>query len=161
MGRTPQRPGYAALRRGRVSLADHSYLVTAVTAGRRPVFRDLTAGRLVVRALRRIEPVAPTHCYVIMPDHLHWLLHLRGAMDLASVVQRVKGWSARDIGRVTPRHRPVWQAGFHDHAVRADTDLRGLARYIVANPLRAGLVEHIGDYPLWDAVWVEDGGAGG
>ena len=29
-----------------------------------------------------------------------------------------------------------------------------LARYVVANPLRAGLVEKLGDYPLWDAVWV-------
>jgi hypothetical protein len=29
-----------------------------------------------------------------------------------------------------------------------------LARYIVANPLRAGLVEHLGDYPHWDAVWL-------
>jgi hypothetical protein len=29
-----------------------------------------------------------------------------------------------------------------------------VARYIVANPLRAGLVEHLGDYPLWDAVWL-------
>ena len=26
--------------------------------------------------------------------------------------------------------------------------------YIVANPLRAGIVKHIGDYPLWDAVWI-------
>ncbi|MGB4488330.1 MAG: transposase, partial [Pseudomonas veronii] len=25
---------------------------------------------------------------------------------------------------------------------------------IVANPLRAGLVEHIGQYPLWDAIWL-------
>jgi putative transposase len=25
---------------------------------------------------------------------------------------------------------------------------------VVANPLRAGLVERIGDYPLWDAIWV-------
>jgi hypothetical protein len=24
----------------------------------------------------------------------------------------------------------------------------------VANPLRAGLVERLGDYPLWDAIWV-------
>ncbi|RUQ45382.1 transposase, partial [Corynebacterium pseudodiphtheriticum] len=24
----------------------------------------------------------------------------------------------------------------------------------VANPLRAGLVKRIGDYPLWDAIWI-------
>ncbi len=29
-----------------------------------------------------------------------------------------------------------------------------VARYIIANPLRAGLVGRVGDYPLWDAVWL-------
>jgi hypothetical protein len=28
------------------------------------------------------------------------------------------------------------------------------ARYLVANPLRPGLVERIGDYPYWNAVWL-------
>ncbi|MDN5510133.1 MAG: transposase, partial [Pseudomonas sp.] len=27
-------------------------------------------------------------------------------------------------------------------------------RYIIANPLRAGLVGHVGDYSLWDAAWL-------
>ena len=44
--------------------------------------------------------------------------------------------------------------GLHDHAVRSDEDFRALARYVVANPLRAGLVSQIGDYPLWDAAWL-------
>ncbi|KFN46779.1 hypothetical protein N790_08155 [Arenimonas malthae CC-JY-1] len=26
----------------------------------------------------------------------------------------------------------------------------------MANPLRAGLVADIGDYPFWDAVWLTD-----
>jgi len=29
-----------------------------------------------------------------------------------------------------------------------------VARYIVANPIRAGLVDNIGQYPYWDAVWL-------
>ena len=41
--------------------------------------------------------------------------------------------------------------------VRRDEDLRGLARYIVANPLRAQLVQRIGDYPHWDAMWLDEG----
>ncbi len=41
-----------------------------------------------------------------------------------------------------------------DHALRKDEDLVHLARYVVANPVRAGLVERLGDYPLWDAQWV-------
>ena len=49
----------------------------------------------------------------------------------------------------------VWQPNYHDHAVRQDEDMRKMARYIVANPLTANLVERLGDYSLWDAVWLE------
>ena len=42
----------------------------------------------------------------------------------------------------------------YDHALRADEDVLAAARYIVANPLRAGLVGSIRDYPFWDAVWL-------
>ena len=50
--------------------------------------------------------------------------------------------------------RPVWASAYHDHAIRDDEDLRAVARYIVANPLRAGLVKSVADYPFWDAVWL-------
>jgi hypothetical protein len=29
-----------------------------------------------------------------------------------------------------------------------------LARYVVANPVRAGLVQRVGQYPHWDAIWL-------
>lgn len=29
-----------------------------------------------------------------------------------------------------------------------------IARYIITNPVRAGLVRRVGDYPLWDVVWL-------
>jgi putative transposase len=38
--------------------------------------------------------------------------------------------------------------------LRHEDDLAKLPRYIVANPLRAGLVERVGDYSHWDAVWL-------
>jgi len=32
--------------------------------------------------------------------------------------------------------------------------VQAVARYIVLNPKRAGLVERIGDYSHWDAIWL-------
>jgi hypothetical protein len=49
---------------------------------------------------------------------------------------------------------PVWQSGFHDRALRHDEDLLDAARYIVANPLRAGLVKSLRMYSHWDACWL-------
>lgn len=105
----------------------------------------------MVRQLRTLheEGRAETLCFVVMPDHLHWLVTLREG-KLSEAVQRVKDGSARLIGH------PVWQPNFYDHAVRQDEDLRAIARYVVANPLRAGLVKRLADYPLWDAVWLEE-----
>lgn len=75
-------------------------------------------------------------------------------------MQAVKGSSAfiiqkirRERGEITGK-QSLWQKGFHDHAIRKEENIQQLARYIVANPLRAGLVEKIGDYPLWDAIWL-------
>ena len=88
-------------------------------------------------------------------DHIHWLFSLAEDISLTSVVAGMKRHSARQINDLIEyRGRPVWQRGFHDHALRRDEDVIHVARYIVANPLRAGLVSRIGDYSLWDAAWL-------
>ena len=143
------------LRKGRWSEAGRAYHVTTVVAGRRPIFRDLRLGRVVVREMKRLEDerVVASLAFVVMPDHLHWLFILQDRITLSEVMRRLKGRSAYLLAEET-NHRPFWQRAFHDHAIRSDEDLRVIAGYIVANPLRAGLVNRIADYPLWDAVWV-------
>ena len=94
----------------------------------------------------RIESLA----FVVMPDHLHWLVVLQDGCELAALMHSLKSYSAHKLGG-----GDVWQEGFHDRALRKEEGIREAARYIIMNPLRAGLVEHLGDYPHWDAVWIE------
>ncbi|MFO1311380.1 MAG: hypothetical protein U1F41_04875 [Burkholderiales bacterium] len=61
-----------------------------------------------------------------------------------------KGRTSRSIGG----GGGLWQRGFHDHALRREEDIVDVARYVVANPLRAGLVGRIGDYPFWNCAWL-------
>lgn len=147
---------YDALRRGRVSRPGHVYLVTTVTRQREPAFRDLRLARLVINEMRCAddEGRATTLAFVLMPDHLHWLLQLTGAATLSRTVHRFKGASSRAVNRQRQREISLWQRAFHDHAIRDHRDVRRAARYIVANPLRANLVTDIADYPHWDAIWV-------
>ena len=142
---------YNELRKGRVSQSGVIYHVTTVAQRRIPYFAALDNGRTVVRELMALqaEGRAETLCYVLMPDHLHWLMMLHQG-KLSDAVRLLKGRSAHAIGHA------VWQANYFDHAVRKDEDIRKMARYIVANPLRANLVEEIGDYSLWDAVWLDE-----
>jgi REP element-mobilizing transposase RayT len=145
-----RKPHAHRLRAGRHSQAGHVYLVTAVTRQRRPLFRSLRAARYLIRAMQTEQQLgrAATLAFVVMPDHLHWLVELEGPADLSAVVQAVKSVTAHRVGG------PVWQDGFHDHALRREEDLVKAARYLVANPLRAGLVTRLGDYPHWDAIWL-------
>jgi len=62
-------------------------------------------------------------------------------------------YNAREVNRSNDRSGSVWQPSFHDRAIRTDESLVNTARYVIMNPVRAGLVERIGDYPLWDAIW--------
>ena len=156
-GSVRPRPHSHRLRTGRWSEANRIYLVTTATRSRRPLFHDFALGRIVVTAFRFQEQSgrAKTMAFVVMPDHFHWLLQLEAATRLKRVVHSVKGYSAWAINHASGTVRSsVWQEGFHDHAVRREESLVELARYVIENPLRAGLVEHIGDYPLWDSLWL-------
>jgi REP element-mobilizing transposase RayT len=145
----------ADLRTGRYSETGRIYLLTSVTHGRQPLFADWRVGRLLVNEFRRAQEEGRVQslAWVVMPDHFHWLVELR-AGSLGQLMRQIKGRSAHAILKSAGMHFRVWQKGYHDRAVRREEDLPSIARYIVANPLRAGLVKRIADYPLWDAVWL-------
>lgn len=88
-----------------------------------------------------------------MPDHVHWLVQLPEGLTLGSLMRRLKGRSALALNDGTSGGR-VWAPAYHDRALRREDDVRAAARYLVANPVRAGIVGRVGDYPLWDAVWL-------
>ena len=147
--------GHAGLRLGRRSIAGHVYLVTFVTRDRRPLFSDPVIAHDMARAItdKRLWYRSRLLAWVLMPDHWHGLIEL-GAMETLPVcVQRLKAKTSRSF-RVGRQHDGIWAPGFHDRALRSSDDLRVAVRYVIANPLRAGLVDEIGKYPYWDAVWL-------
>ncbi|MFJ2447940.1 REP-associated tyrosine transposase [Pseudomonas sp. NPDC087626] len=151
----PDSPASHRLRMGRYAEPNRIYLLTTNTLGREPVFADYALGRLVVHQFRKAQSLglANSLAWVVMPDHFHWLVELEKC-SLSSLMRHTKSLTTREVNLSTARHGPLWQQGYHDRALRRDEDLVKMARYVVANPLRAGLVKRLGDYPLWDAIWV-------
>jgi putative transposase len=147
---------YNNLRKGRASLPGHTYLITTVIEDRLPLFNDLFIGRIAVNAMRQLdrEGLCRTLAFVVMPDHVHWLLELGRSHTLSQIVKLFKGRTSAAINERLKRSGSMWQSSFHDHGVRTDESLVELARYVVMNPLRAGLVTRIADYALWDSIWV-------
>ncbi len=150
------RRGSSQLRVGRYSERNRIYHVTSTTLFRRKLFDSLKPARILIGAMRneQLGGHLDSLAFVIMPDHFHWLISLKGDQSLSTCIGRVKSCSARVINKATGRRGRLWQDGFHDRAIRKEEDLVGIARYIIANPLRAGLVGHVSEYPHWDAVWI-------
>ncbi|MDH2017552.1 transposase [Pseudomonas juntendi] len=142
------------LRRGRFSEPGRLYMLTTITQQRKPLFLDFHHARLVVKhcGSQMIFRTAG-HWRVVMPDHLHWLIELK-EVALATLMRKFKSRTAIALRKAGVRHKPIWQPGYHDHALRREENVVHVARYIVANPLRAGLVRSVRDYPHWDAVWL-------
>ena len=152
----PTRPGHRALRRHRIDIPGGIYLITTVTQQRQKLFADFTHASAMARQFLRADLLHGIDLltWVLMPDHVHWLIQLQASTSLSDWVLRMKSGSARYFNHITGHIGPVWTRAFHDHALRKHEDVKTLARYIVANPLRAGLAENIGNYPFWDAVWL-------
>jgi REP element-mobilizing transposase RayT len=151
----PDLPASHRLRVGRYAEPNRIYLLTTNTLDREPIFADFVLGRLVVHQFRRAQDLglANSLAWVVMPDHFHWLVELENC-SLKKLMRETKSLITREVNMSINRKGPLWQQGFHDRALRREEDLVKMARYVVANPLRAGLVEKIGDYPLWDTVWL-------
>lgn len=158
MSNSPSLPGggTSELRKGRFSNQNQIYHISTATAGREQLFVAFQNARTVIQSLRRedIFGNSETLAFVVMPDHLHWLLQLTGDRSLSVCVNTMKSFSARAINKRSGRHGRLWQKGFFDRAIRRDEDLVTIARYIVANPLRAGIVKSVRCYPHWDAAWL-------
>ena len=87
----------------------------------------------------------------LMPDHLHLLLR-PGDEDLIRFLKVFKSWTTRKAWGAGHRG-PLWQPGMWDRTIRGGDDFEVTLRYVVENPLRAGLIDEAEDWP-W--TWVAD-----
>ena len=148
--------GSSKTRVGRLSERNRIYHVVTKTQGNEPLLRPFASARIVIDMLRQQQDqhFATTLAFVVMPDHLHWLLQLTGERSLSVCVNTLKSGSSRRINAAICRSGNLWQKGFFDHALRVEEDIPAIARYIIANPVRARIVRSAGKFPHWDVIWL-------
>jgi len=127
----------------------NTYFLTICTDRRHRAFDDIAFGQWAVSQLlqqsvaRRFAVVA----YCLMPDHAHLLL--QGQTDNADLKSMVLSWNTLTGHRWRQRASGrLWQRGYYDHVLRDGEGHLAVARYILMNPVRAGLVASAEDYPL-------------
>lgn len=147
-----QRPERA---KGFVYQGYQRYFLTICTAKRCPAFEEHLEISWMLDALRDILAAEgfALLAYCFMPDHVHLLLEGLGPeADLCLVVPRWKQLCGYRYRRKTGR--PLWQSGYYDRVLRNDESSVAVARYILENPVHAGLAKSIGDYPFAGSdVW--------
>lgn len=107
----------------------------------KPVFRD---PRVAAPLFALIADHSKTHACCLMPDHLHWLMADSASME--QLVHSFKSYSTY-VARTLGCRSRVWQRSYWDHVVRRDEDLYEVAKYIVQNPVRKGMVTDFREYP--------------
>ena len=119
---------------------NRTFFVTAVTWGRRPIFRAEPLATRLIGALftRRNEGCYALHEFVVMPDHFHLLLTPRTTLSLERAMQLLKGGFSHDLRKERPAIL-IWEKSFANHRIRDPQDYEQHARYICSNPVRGAL----------------------
>src|SRR5262245_9001549 len=125
-------------------LGPYRYSLTLCVRQRQRVFVRVEVVSLIEEQIRQAAAskdfAVPAYCF--MPDHLHLLVEgLSPDADLRAFVRILKQRTSFTWKRLTKTDVELWQRGYYDHVLRKDEDTHVVARYILGNPVRAGLVE--------------------
>ncbi len=86
------------------------------------------------------------HAYCLMSNHYHLLVETPDA-NLSAGMRQLNGVYTQHVNRRHNRVGHVYQGRFKAIVVQKDAYLIELARYVVLNPVRAGMVADAGDWP--------------
>jgi putative transposase len=93
--------------------------------------------------------------YCFMPDHAHLLVegkHSNADMKhLVALFKQKSGYWFKSIYGVK-----LWAPNYHEHVLRNDEATVAVARYIVQNPVRKGIVDDCGNYPYSGSLELGD-----
>jgi putative transposase len=124
------------------------YFVTLCAFERQRYFQDDGMARWIVAQLHNqaARNGFAVRAYCVMPDHVH-LLVLGQSLhaDLLKFIAAFKHKTSFGFRRTAGKQ--LWQTSFYDHVLRAEDEPGRVAWYIWLNPVRAGLVKKVKEYP--------------
>jgi REP element-mobilizing transposase RayT len=122
------------------------------------VFASVRAATAAVGVLHELVSMAdvPVYAYCVMPDHVHIVLGPSATCDIITFVGRFKNLAQRAAWEAGVEGA-FWQVGFYDHLLRVEEDIEQVVRYVLDNPVRAGLVSRAGEYRFSGSPVFEEG----
>ena len=139
-------------RRPRHFLGDGTYHVTARGVARSEIYLDAGDYRaflvLFRDAAERFEWTVRAFC--LMPNHYHLVLSAK-RVELSAGLHRLNCLFAMTFNKRYGRDGHVFQNRFDARLVEGDRHARAVCRYVVDNPVRAGLTTDWRHWP-WSAL---------
>ncbi|RYD33447.1 MAG: transposase [Verrucomicrobiaceae bacterium] len=89
--------------------------------------------------------------WVIMPNHVHILIHCLPGFPLGDTIRSWKTYTARKINSLMGRNGKFWSSDYHDRYIRDLDHLANVRAYIRNNPVKAGLCKTASDWP-WSSA---------
>jgi putative transposase len=120
--------------------------LTVVTKNRKSILADEAAHATVVEAWKGAKKWLVGR-YILMPDHVH--LFCAPGTQISEPLLRWAAFWKSESARTWPRptDRPIWQRHFWDTQLRRGESYDEKWEYVLANPVRAGLVSRVADWP--------------
>jgi len=89
--------------------------------------------------------------WVIMPNHIHFLVTRFGHITLADIMQSFKSLTSHKANRTLKRRGLFWMADYFDRYIRNAEHFVKTVRYIEENPVKARLCRSAKDWPFSSA----------
>ena len=95
--------------------------------------------------------------YVVMPNHVHLLIHVFEDSSLSKIIQSWKSYTAKKIDKQLDLAGqqptlPIWQPDYWDRFIRNQAHLEAAIAYIHNNPVTAGLVARSSEW-RWSSYY--------
>ena len=136
----------------RIEFPGALYHVTSRGNARQPIFLDDGDRHIFLDRLGEVVESHhwDCHCYCLMTNHFHLLVETPEP-NLSRGMRRLNGHYSQRFNRRHDRVGHVLQGRFTGILVEREAHILELTRYVVLNPVRAGLVGSAEDYP-WSSL---------
>lgn len=128
-------------------------LLDACTVGPTYLEREKLAEMVAGELLMLEEQGLRVPCFVLLPNHLHVVLHLPGGLGLSLykavelLHQRTAVQARRHLRGQLPPEADFWQTGFHELPVLDEAELARIKGYLLGHAQRLALPERFHNWP--------------
>jgi len=139
---------------------NHSYFLTLVTQGRKPILIDNIQSLRYAFKLSKTKYTYSIDAIVILPDHLHMIITPQTAKEYSKIIAYIKRTFIYGLptklkeeakleissAKYKRRNAGIWQERFYEHTIRNEKDWEDTMQYIKYNPIKHHLTENIDDW---------------